>query len=356
MKKKLFAVLMCLVMVFSLTAVLSGCGGEEAAEEPEAEVVTLKVGMLGKDIKTACIIMAKELGYFDEENLDVQFEKVNSLPDGLTAVSMDKLDILPYGVIPSCSFISQGTDVVIFGGTISEGSEGITKEDETYTELSQFAGKKIACFRMETGHMVLKGLLREAGVDAEFIYMDSQQSIVEAVNKGEADIGMVNSGFGYVAEQGGAHVAFQVGDFESDFPCCRQTASRTAVNEKRDALVRFEMAALRAYATYLNDRETTIKTLAAYSGQDEAYVEAVIYGTDAYDNAMIVSLDPNKKKVSDFYEVMKGNGDIDADTEYDINDYIDTSIYEDALKALIERGDDKEIYEKLLVEFEANNR
>lgn len=95
MKKKLFAVLMCLVMVFSLTAVLSGCGGEEAAEEPEAEVVTLKVGMLGKDIKTACIIMAKELGYFDEENLDVQFEKVNSLPDGLTAVSMDKLDILP---------------------------------------------------------------------------------------------------------------------------------------------------------------------------------------------------------------------------------------------------------------------
>ena len=67
-------------------------------------------------------------------------------------------------------------------------------------------------------------------------------------------------------------------------------------------------------------------------------------------------LDVYKRQVSDFYEVMKGNGDIDADTEYDINDYIDTSIYEDALKALIERGDDKEIYEKLLVEFEANNR
>ena len=92
----------------------------------------------GKDIKTACIIMAKELGYFEDENLDVQFEKVNSLPDGLTAVSMDKLDILPYGVIPSCSFISQGTDVVIFGGTISEGSEGVTAKDEKYTELSQF--------------------------------------------------------------------------------------------------------------------------------------------------------------------------------------------------------------------------
>lgn len=358
MKKRLLIITLCAVMIFSLGGIFSGCSSDDQkdANTEQTEPVTLKVGMIGKDIKTACIIMAKELGYFEDENLDVQFEKVNSLPDGLTAVSMDKLDILPYGVIPSCSFISQGTDVVIFGGTISEGSEGVTAKDEKYTELSQFEGKKIACFRMETGHMVLKGLLREAGVNAEFIYMDSQQSIVEAVKKGETDIGMVNSGFGYVAEQGGAYVAFQVGDFESDFPCCRQTASRTAVNEKRDALVRFEMAALRAYATYLNDKETTLATLAAYCGQDEAYVEAILYGTDTYDNAMIVSLDPNKKKVSDFYEVMKGNGDIDAGTEYDINDYIDTSIYEDALKALIEEGKDKEIYEKLLKEFEGNNR
>lgn len=350
MKKKLLAITLCLAMVLSMMTALTSCG-----EEPQ-ETVTLKVGMIGKDIKTACIILAEELGYFDEENLDVQFEKVNSLPDGLTAVSMDKLDILPYGVIPSCSYISQGTDVVVFGGTISEGSEGIVADGTKYTDLKQFEGKKIACFRMETGHMVLKGLLREAGVNAEFIYMDSQQSIVEAVKKGEADIGTVNSGYGYIAMQSGLDVGFQVGDFESDFPCCRQTASKTAVTEKRDGLVRFEMAALRGYMTYLNDHETTISTLAAYSGQDEAYVEAIMYGTDDYDPAMIVSLDPNKTKVSDFYDVMKANGDIDAETQYDINDNIDTSIYEDALNALIEEGgDDVETYKQLLTEFEANN-
>ena len=185
--------------------------------------------------------------------------------------------------------------------------------------------------------------------------MDSQQSIVEAVKKGDADIGMVNSGFGYVAKQNGLDVGFQVGDFESDFPCCRQTASRTAVNDKREALVRFEKAALRAYATYLNDHETAIEALTEYSGQDAAYVEAIMYGTDDYDNAMIVSLDPNKKKVSDFYDVMKANGDIDADTEYDINDYIDPSIYGDALKAMIDAGENTDIYQQLLTEYEANN-
>ena len=185
--------------------------------------------------------------------------------------------------------------------------------------------------------------------------MDSQQSIVEAVKKGDADIGMVNSGFGYVAKQNGLDVGFRVGDFESDFPCCRQTASRTAVNDKREALIRFEKAALRAYATYLNDHETAIEALTEYSGQDAAYVEAIMYGTDDYDNAMIVSLDPNKKKVSDFYDIMKANGDIDADTEYDINDYIDPSIYGDALKAMIDAGENTDIYQQLLTEYEANN-
>lgn len=360
MKKKLFAATLCLLLALTASLLSAGCsddsGEDQAAENGQEATETLKVGMLGKDIKTACIILADSLGYFEEEGVDVQFEKINSLSDGLTAVSMDKLDILPFGVIPSCSFISQGTDVVIFGGTISEGSEGITKDDVEYTQLSDFAGKTIGCFRMETGHMVLKGLLREAGIDAEFVYLESSQAIVEAVKKGEVDIGMVNSGYGYVAEQSGAHVAFQVGDFESDFPCCRQTASRTAVNEKRDALVKFETALLRAYETYLNDRDAAIKALTEYSGQEEAYVEAVMYGTDSYDNAMIVSLDPNKKKVSDFYDVMKANGDIDADTEYNINDYIDTSIYEDALEALIERGEHADLYEELLKEFEENNK
>lgn len=69
--------------------------------------------------------------------------------------------------------------------------------------------------------MVLKGLLREANVNAEFIYLESQQAIVEAVKNGEVDFGMVNSGFGFVAGKSGLHVAYHAGDFQEGFPCCR---------------------------------------------------------------------------------------------------------------------------------------
>lgn len=332
----------------------------EAAQDETVE--TLKVAMLGKDIKTACVILAQRLGYFEEEGVNVEFEQVSSLPEALTAVSKGQLDVLPYGAIPSCSFISQGTDVVIFGGTISEGSEAITLPEhaQDYTTAEDFRGKKIGCFRMETGHMVMKGYLREAGLDlnedVEFIYLDSQASIMEAVSKGEVDLGFVNSGYGYICKQGGLSVAFQAGDFVEDFPCCRQTTSRASLENKKDALVKFETALLRACAVYQNDPDTTVKELQAYCGMDEDYVRAILYGSEDYDNAMIISLDPNKDKMEDFYEVMKANGDIDAGTTYEIADYIDTDVYYTALETVMERGENTQMYQELMDAFESSNR
>ncbi len=359
------------VLLVAIIVLFAGCNNNDNQQnaDPNANPtnenstpVTLKVGMVGTDIKTACIIIAEELGYYDEEGIDVHFEKISNLSDGITAVDMGKLDILPFGVIPSATFISQGSDVVIFGGTISEGSEIIvTPENANMIQtLEDFRGKRIGCYRMETGHMVIKGLLSEAGMDInndmEFVLLDSQQSIIEAVRKGEVDLGFLNSGQGYIAQQSGLVVACQVGDFSSDFPCCRQTTSRDAINEKRDALVKFEIANLRAYEIFLNDHETAIRALADYSGQSAEYVEAVMYGIEGiYDNAMILSLDPNKNKVIDFYETMKLNGDIDANTPYDIADYIDTSIYEDALNEMIARNPDNELFTGLMDDFIINN-
>lgn len=367
MKNTWMKLTVAMVLVLCLVA-LCACGapdadtdaGQDADQNATAE--TLKVGMAGLDIKTACIIIAQQLGYFEEEGVDVQFETISNLADGLTAVDQGKLDILPFGVIPTCTFVSQGSDVVVFGGTISEGSEIVVTADKagTINSAEDFQGKRIGCYRMETGHMVIKGYLREAVIDiiddAQFIYLDSQASIVEAVKKGEVDMGFVNSGFGYIAQQSGLAVAAKAGDFIADFPCCRQTTSRAALTDKRDALVKFEIAALRGYETYLTDHQATIDALVDYCGQDAKYVEAVMYGLEGeYDNAMIISLDPNKNKVVEFYEIMKANGDIAADTAYTMEDHVDVTIYEDALTELLDREPDHAIFSQLQDEFAVNN-
>lgn len=349
--------LVCLLLVAALVLGLTACGEkkEETAQGADA-MPTLKVGMLGKDIKTACIILAQELGLFAEEGLQVEFETVSNLSDALTAVDTGKLDLLPFGVIPTATFVSQGVDAVIIGGTIAEGSEAITLPEnaESYQKPEDFKGKKIACYRIETGYMVMKNMLREAGLDleqdVEFIQLDSMPSICEAVKKGEADIGFVNSGYGEIAKQNNLAVAFYVGDWQSDFPCCRQTVSRKTLEEKRDTFVSFMVACLRAYEIYQNDHETTIAALCDYSGQSEEYVEAVMYH-----GAMKISLDPNKDKVDAFYQVMKANGDIDPNTPYELRDHVDASIYYDALQILLEREPDNAIMQQLLAEYAENN-
>lgn len=378
--KKRVSVLLALVILLSCGAGLSGCKGAETTDPTEQasaetsgaarsledslsdEVYTISVARPGMDIKIASIIMAYQMGYYKEEGVNVTFAQISDLATGLTAVSTGSIDVLPFGSIPSCTFVSQGVDVTVFGGTIAEGSEALVLKEnaDKYADAKDFAGAKIACFRMETGHMVMKGWLREQGVDVEkdveWIYMDSMASIAQAVQKGEADIGFVNSGYGYVATHGtGLAVGFQVGDYVQNFPCCRETTSRAALEEKHDGFVRFMIANLRGYETIMTDKETTIKALAEYSGQSEEYVENVIYGTDEYDAAMIISLDPCKNSVVDFYKTMIANGDIDAATAYKMDDHVDTEIYETALDILLERNPGNAMWTDLMTQFKANN-
>ena len=41
----------------------------------------------------------------------------------MPALSNGTADVLPFGSIPSCTYIGQGDDLVIFGGTVADGSE-----------------------------------------------------------------------------------------------------------------------------------------------------------------------------------------------------------------------------------------
>lgn len=376
--KKLFAVIAALALILSMAAcgqtgspaeaqtpadssapaeTAAPAADEEADKEPEAEVdYTLRVGQMGTGIKAAMVVLANEMGYYAEEGLDVTLEPINNLNDGLTAILGGSLDILPFGVIPTCTFVSQGADLTVIGGTIAEGSECVMTPDNAAGfegDLAWFAGKTVACVRPETGHMIMMQKIAQAGVDMEtvsFVELDGFQSVVEAVLKGEADVGFVNSGFGQNAKAQGLEVPFLVGEYAPDAVCCRQTALGSNVEKNRDAYVRFEIANLRAMLLMLTDEETTLAKLTAFSGLDEQYVYNCIY-----DGVMKISMDPAANRVQEFYEVMQANGDIPADSEYDMTDHVDSSIYYEALTAVMERYPEFDGWQEMLDKYEENN-
>ena len=167
----------------------------------------------------------------------------------------------------------------------------------------------------------------------------------------------VNSGYGYVATQGGkCAVAFRPNELTGkEFPCCRQTTNRKAFEEKRSALIKFEIANLRALYDIESDHAGTIATIVEYSGQPEEYIENITYGKGDYVAAMKFEMDPYTDDVKAFYGDMIDNGDIDDTNKELIVEHMDSTIYKAALDALIERCENKDFYEKLAAEYTKHN-
>ena len=334
----------------------------------------LNTVLLGKDSKIACIIVASKRGYYNDEKLKVNTQVVSGgFPEAMPMLSDGTVDVLPFGSIPTCTYVGKGDDLVIFGGTVTDGSECITliENKDKYKKAEDFKGKKIACFRMETGHMVTKSWLREQGLkianngedvdagkaDVAFILLENSQAEVAAVENGEVDMCFVNSGYGARAIEGGkCAVAFQPQELIGhDFPCCRQYTNRAAFEEKKSQLLKFEIANVRAMYDIANDEKGVIADIVEYSGMDEDYIEKITYGKGDYVAAMKFEMDPQTDAVKEFYADMIGNGDIENDDKELIVKHLDSSIYRAALSTLIERGEHKEFYEDLLKKCEKNN-
>lgn len=187
-------------------------GASSAAEDPAAadntstsktdsdtaeDIKTLKVGLLGNSVKPVGVLVADAMGYFEEEGVNVEFEKVSSMNDAYMAVSTGDLDVYLFSSTAAATFISQGTTTLrVFGGTAAEGSEIMAAPGSgiTLDSAEALVGKTIACQMPETGQMVLKNYLIEQGytigepgedADVTFVYVEDGNTAVEGVVKGE---------------------------------------------------------------------------------------------------------------------------------------------------------------------------
>ena len=381
--KKLVSIIILVCMLSALA--LTGCGSaqapaadsqpadaaapaetEAAAAETPKEPVTLKVGLLGKSVKPVGVLVADAMGYFDEEGVKVEFEKVSSMNDAYMAVSTGDLDVYLFSSTAAATFISQGTTTLrVFGGTAAEGSEIIAAKGTPHiTGVDDLLGKTIACQMPETGQMVLKNYLLEQGytigapgegADVTFVYVNDGNTAVEGCTKGEYDYCITNSCLGYYAENFGAELVGSVKQFVETYPCCRQTCSQEAYENKFDALVAFETATLRGYRYYLENEEATLDILEAYAGEDREFLKAQVYGTDIYTPVMRLSLDPDKIACVKFYEAMANLGEITDTVEVDWNDYVVTDVYGTALKTLAERESDVALWQELTEYFSTHD-
>lgn len=342
----------------------SSDSAETSAEEPfmsEGKGEHLVCAVTGKLIKIAPAILANQLGYFEEEGCDVEFQTV-ALADAMASMSVNNLDIDLFGIVPACSYVSQGIEVYVFGGTILNGSEIIstTSFDRELKVAEDFRGLNIACSREESGQIYLKNFLQESGLelgkDVVFEYVDNATTALEGLRSGQNDLFITNNALGYTysTSMDDIKVACIPADVTGDYPCCRQNCSEDAYHNKFLSLVDFEIALIRGYDYYLNNKEDVIARLVEYSAQEPDYVEAAMYGTDDYRNVMDLSPDPHTREVVKFYEAMQNIGEIEK-SDYDMAEYATTAVYKKALDTLVEREPDNATYKQLAEDFRKYN-
>lgn len=376
MKKKVISILLAATVSAGL---LAGCGssgsssstsapaaseeasaeaGAETSGEASEEPVPMRVLGWNSTIGHVDSVIAYTAGYYEEEGIDADFTYNNSNPDNIQALLEDKSDLTSAGATAVLQYIDGGSDIVIIGGQMSLGETlyALPERADEFKELTEetLAGKKIGVTRLNTGDIAFRKILTDRGVDLskiEFVELDSQATVTEAVLKGEVDLGINFLTFRQSAEAQGLVPVSQL-DAEDEWPdyiCCRIFTTREKLEANRDAYVKAMKANIRAYELIKTDQDAAIA--AARKGleidEDVLIDEIYTYGHIG------LSPNPDVKNTAAFFQAMVDIGYTEGNV--DITDYIDASVFIDALDELLAEDPDNEVYLELKAESDATN-
>lgn len=337
-----------LIGLLALVMLVMGVGNCFAAE-----LRKLKVGYLPTSGHLLYFV-AKEKGFFQQEGLDVELARFTNSGEGLTAIKTGKLDAGSFGTSAPLAFIAKGADFTIFGGQMGEGHGLVARPEkaEQFKNLKNYKGATIGAVRLATGDVVFRAALQSAGLDLKkdltIKEFDSPAAVLEAVKKGGVDAGLVWIPYMTLAEKQGLKVVKYSGDIIKGHTCCRQVALTATLKARQADFEHFLTALLKAYQYYHTDRSGTVDAVAKYVQIDKADLLKDIYG-----GHLLVSPDPHRKSVLQFWDFMKKAEYITSNEA--IDNHINTRLYASALSTLEQREPKENLWKNLDKEFKSGD-
>ena len=357
MKKRLLALLMCMaLMISALAACSSGDSGSSDSGEAPAETVTVRLAKTASGHIYNAI--AEEQGYLADEGVAVEYVDLQNAGDAFAALEADKVDVLSnYGTNLPLQYISDGTDLTIFGGYMLTGCMPIfTKTDTEWNGIEDLIGKTVAC---EPNVYAISGPLLDMGYDPTneitWLQPENQVDRITAVEKGEADYGLVGTSLNYeVLNNPNVKIVAYASDILPNYSCCRIAGRTDWVNENQDTVKKLMKAWIRAQAYYDSHHDETVALVADMVEADEDFVRAYM------DNEHYrLNIDPMKASVEKAWDYMDRLGLLDDGADQiNIDDHINTAIYKAALDEAQEQyGDENpEFYQKMQDQFAEYNK
>ena len=344
-----------LVIVIGIT----GCGkdSDNTSKKQEKALKKVVVGAVNTSVSSATEAIALYGGFFEEEGLDVELTLINNNSDLIAAVTTKKVNWAAGGgtIMPLCSD-EKGEEMVVISGNMTEGAALVTLP-EKYDELKNLdaenlEGKKFGTTRTTTGDIALRSYLLHKGVDLntiEFVELADANAVIQSVLKGEVDFGNVFMTYRSTAVEEGLVILAHVDDYFPGAPCCRTWANKSDIEADRNLYVSLLRAQIKAYRVYKTDKEKTKELIKKFVQVDDAIIDSQLYDY----GHLGLSPDPGKKVVEDFYKTSVEAGF--AEGKINVDDFIDTTIYKEALDSLLKEEPEDPVFKQLLEEYEKNN-
>ena len=335
----------------------SDCCKKESKDccEGKPEKTALNLGYLNSTAHLLAFVAAEE-GYFSEEGLNVTLTQFSSAGELVNGLESGKLDLAFIGSVPTLTFQSQGHDVTVIGGAMTNGHGYVIKskfaeKDEEGVEILK--GRNVASVKNSVQDAELQILLKEAGIEigegddkVNIVYFDSQKDAYAALSNQSIDAASVYSPYASLAKSQGYKVVYYCAHEKAleNQPCCRQVASTAAVKANPNTFTALERAFIKAYHLTQENHEKTIADVKKYIDIDEAFIETEVYG-----GYSVSSPDPDKKGTLTLKDTIVELGYTE---DYDIEPLYNTELYKAALDSILAESSD-EIYKSLEEHFNA---
>lgn len=299
--------------------------------------------------------LAEDKGYLEEEGVDVDLIYINNGSDAFSALSSGQVDVIStYGTGGPLIQIANGQEFTIFGGYMIIGATPVfAMPDTEYNSVEDFKGKKIGIMRGGTPDIVLKGILYDAGFNLEkdvtFIEMKNNTDVIEAVRNGHVDFGSVSTGFELQIKDAGMKIVMWPDELWENHSCCRMVAKTSWIEENPEAAQKLLRAYLRAEKDMSEDMDRVVELTVDNLDMSVETAESFLLSEH-----MIYEIDPYKKSVEKMWEKMQSFGYI-VDPSINIEDHINTSIYQSVLDSLIRDHPEDSFYQEKLTIFNEHN-
>ena len=336
------------------SAATSESSSESKTETAKVEIgspekTDINIGYLNSTAHLLAFVAAEE-GYFKEEGLKVTLTQFSSASELINGIESDKLDVAFIGSVPTLTFQSQGHEVSIFGGAMTNGHGYVIKSefaDKDEAGVEVLKGRNVASVKNSVQDAELQILLKDANIEigegadkVNIVYFDSQKDAYAALLNSTIDAASVYSPYASLAKSQGYKVVYYCAHEKAleNQPCCRQVAKTSALSSTPNTFIAIERAFIKAYHFTQSDHKKTIKDVKKYIDIDEDFIDTEVYG-----GYSVSSPDPDKKGTLTLKDTIV---DLGYTEDYDIESHYNTDIYKKALDSILAEGSD-DIYKSL---------